>query len=309
MNPSLRLIAGLIAGLFCAALPGASASAASTAASAGRSTAPAPAAGPELPRLTAQQIVERNIAARGGLAAWRSIQSIRYAGSLDAGRARPDNGMNPSSTERLLDKPGRSTKPGQAPEQHASEEALGTPISLPYTLTMQRPHRQRLEVRFQDETLVQVYDGQHGWKLQPFLHRGVQPFTADELRKAQQFQEIDGPLVDYAAKGTQVALDGTDRVDGRPAYRLKLALKNGDTRRVWIDAESFLDVQIDGSRRFNGHEVAEYTALRDFRSVDGVKIPYLMETRVDGKVEHEKLVVQSVALNPKVDGAAFGKPQ
>lgn len=274
-------------------------------------TAPKPAAapaGPALPSLTAEQIVQKNIAARGGAGAWKAIQSISYTGSLDAGRVRPDNGLHPSATERLLDKPGKSTKAGQAPAQHLSDAEAGTPVSLPYALYMQRPNKQRVELKFKDETLVQVYDGKAGWKLQPYLRRGVLPFSAEELRKARDFQEIDGMLVDYAAKGSKVALDGTDVVEGKPAYRLKVTLKNGDVRRVWIDAQSFLDVQVDGARRLNGHEVAQYTAMRDYRSVNGVLVPFLMETRTDGQTEREKIVVEKVALNPKFDAGFFSKP-
>jgi hypothetical protein len=267
------------------------------------------AAAPDLPKLTVQQIVERNVAARGGLAAWHSVRSIAYSGTLDAGRARPDNGLNPGSRERLLDKPGKSTRIAQAPEQNPAKVEEGVPVTLPYTLYMQRPNKQRMEVKFQNETLVQVFDGKNGWKLQPYLHRGgAIPFSAEEIKKAQQFQEIDGALVDFAAKGSKVALDGTDTVDGRPAYRLKLTLRTGDTRRIWIDAESFLDVQIDGTRRLNGRPVAEYTALRDFRSVGGVVVPYRMETRTEGLPEREKIVVEKVALNPKLDDTLFGKP-
>jgi hypothetical protein len=275
------------------------------AAMAGRAT---PNTAPALPHLGVEQIVDKNVAARGGLNAWHSIKAISYSGSLDAGKVRPDNGMHPSTTERLIEKPGKSTKMGQSPEQKVLPADDGTPISLPYTLIMQRPDKQRVEIKFKDETLVQVYDGTNGWKLQPYLNRGVLPFSSEELKKAKQFQEIDGPLIDYAAKGTKITADGTDVVDGHPAYRLKLALKSGATRRVWVDAQSFLDVQVDGSRRLNGHEVPTYTTLRDFRMVQGVKVPFEMETRTTGIPDKEKIVVEKVAVNPPVDEHLFSKP-
>ena len=264
---------------------------------------------PSLPSLSVDQIVAKNVAARGGAEAWQAINAITYSGTLDAGVVRPDNGLNPASTERLLDKPGRSTKPGQAPANNPHPADAAKPVSLPYTLFMERPAKQRMEIRFKGQTLVQVYDGKTGWKLQPYLNRGgAQPFSAEEIDKAKQFQDIDGPLVNYAAKGTRISLDGTDRVDGRAAYRLKLVLRDGATRRVWIDAATFLDVQVDGSRRFNGHEVAVYTAMRDFRSVANVRVPYEMETRTDGTADREKIVVEKVVVNPKLDDTLFSKP-
>jgi outer membrane lipoprotein-sorting protein len=273
-----------------------------------KSKEPAAAPAPSLPKLSVEQLVEKNVAARGGASAWEAIKSISYSGNLDAGKVRPDNGLHPSATERLVDKPGKATKLAQAPDHPASADP-GTPITLPYTIVMKRPNKQRVEVKLKDQTLVQVYDGEKGWKLQPYLNRGgALAFNADELKKAKQFQQIDGPLVDYAAKGTKIFADGTEMVDGRPAYRLKLVLKSGDTRHLWLDAASFLDVQIDGSRRLNGHEVPTYTTLRDFRTVAGVKVPYEMETRTRGLPDREKILVDKVVLNPPVDDRQFTKP-
>ena len=288
----------------CFGVPAAATNAADTVA-AGKKAVP----GPELPRLSAEQLVEKNVAARGGIAAWQAIKSISFSGNLDAGKVRPDNGLHATASERLIEKPGKSTKIAQSPDQKLLPADSGTPVSLPYTIIMKRPAKQRVEIKFKDETLVQVYDGERGWKLQPYLNRGgAVPFTADEAKKARQFQQIDGPLIDYAAKGTKLFLDGTDVVDGRPAYRLKLVLKEGDTRHVWLDAATFLDVQVDGSRKFNGHEVATYTTLRDFRPVAGLKVPYEMETRTQGLPEREKIVVDKVMLNPQVDDSQFAKP-
>src|SRR6516164_4402592 len=38
-----------------------------------------------LPALTAEQIVDRNVAARGGLQAWRAVKTMSLAGKLGAG--------------------------------------------------------------------------------------------------------------------------------------------------------------------------------------------------------------------------------
>ena len=84
----------------------------------------------------------------------------------------------------------------------------------------------------------------NGWKLRPYLNRlEVEPFTADELRLAAMQQPLDGPLVDYAVKGTQVELEGMEKVEDRNTYKLKLTMKDGHTTRVWIDAQTFLEAE------------------------------------------------------------------
>ena len=254
--------------------------------------------------LTAQQVVDKKVAARGGLTAWRAVKSMSMAGSLDAGKVdtRPVQ-------ERVGDQPGSRASRRVRPEVAKSgEESLKT-VQVPFVMELQRPRKMRLEIQFNGDTAVQVYDGVAGWKLRPFLERReVEPFTPEELKVAAQQQELDGPLVDYAAKGNKIALEGMEPVEGRKAYKLKVTLKDGQVRRVWVDAETFLDVKIDGTRRLGGKSRTVATYLRDYKSVNGVKVPYLLETKVEGVNGSEKIQIEQVALNPKIADIRFAKP-
>jgi hypothetical protein len=53
---------------------------------------------------------------------------------------------------------------------------------------------------------------------------------------------------------------------------------------------------------------AVYTYQRDFRNVHGVTVPFLMETKVDGYPDGHKMVIENVAVNPKLTAASFSKP-
>jgi hypothetical protein len=89
-----------------------------------------------------------------------------------------------------------------------------------------------------------------------------------------------------------------------------LTLKSGEVRHVWIDAKSFLDVMIEGTpRRMDGRMRTVWVYQRDFRSVQGVTIPFVLETAVDGYQDRHQMVIEKVALNPKLDDAVFAKPK
>ena len=227
---------------------------------------------PELPKLTAAQIAERNAQARGGLQAWRAVQSIQISGLLDAGG---------TSNARL-----------------------------PYTLQMKRPHYQRVEIEFQGRKAVQVYDGQTGWKLRPFLNRNdVEPFSEEERLRVVHQDELDGPLIDYAAKGSRLELDGTEMVEGKPNYRLRLTMKDGTTRRIWVDASTFLESKIEGNpRRLDGRMRRVENMLRDYRKVGDVLIPFESEAKVETAPQMRKMTVDKVVLNPPLEDRLFGKP-
>jgi len=175
---------------------------------------------------------------------------------------------------------------------------------------MKRPQKSRLEIKFQEQTAVQVWDGKQGWKVRPFLNRhDVEPFTADELKVAADQADLDGELVDHAAKGTKVELEGVEQVEGHDAYKLKLTLKNSQVLHEWIDAKSFLEVKLEGTpRRLDGkyHPVSIF--LRDYRAVNGLQIPHLIETSVQGVQRTEKIQIEKVVVNPRLDELRFSKP-
>lgn len=278
---------------------------------------PAPAAAPaatQVAKLTAVQVVERNIAARGGSQAWRDVQTMSWSGKMEAGTgdttARSwrytEAALMPKARSRgSKDKNGAFVLPPNIDKPVTDKQ-----VELPFVLDMQRPHKSRLEIQFAGKTAIQVYDGSQGWKVRPFLNRtDVQPFTKDEAKAEASQSGIDGPLLDYAARGTKVTLEGVEAVDGSDAYKLSLKLKDGTVRHVWIDAKSFLDVQVEGSPRFmDGRLHTVLVAQRDFRKVQGVMLPFALETMVDGYPNTHKMQIEKAQVNPRLDASLFAKP-
>jgi len=263
---------------------------------------------PQVPRLTAVQIVEKHVAARGGAQSWKAVRTMQLSGKMEAGR-----GDNIERAEKLVNAPreagGKATN-AEVMAANADTESKKQ-IQLPFTLDLKRPNLTRLEIEYDGKTAVQVFDGQQGWKYRPFLNRrDVEPFTAEEASAEAARGDLDGPLIDYADKGTVVQLEGTDLVDAQPAYRLKVTPKTGPVKHVWIDAKTFLDVKVEGiPRRMDGKMHPVYVYQRDFRSVQGVLVPFVLETQVDGYPDTHKVLVEKASINPSFDAAAFSKPQ
>ena len=250
---------------------------------------------PARPKLSAAEIVDKSVAASGGLQAWRAVQSITMKGKMEAG----------GNQRPTLPVPG--VKAGR-------EMTAKRPIDqaqLPFTMELKRPKKMRLELEFNGQTAIQVFDGTNGWKLRPFLNRHeVEPYTSDEMKQTALQSELDGPLVDYAKKGTKVEVEGLDKVRGDDAYKLKLTFSNGKEQHVWVDAKTFLETKIEGTpRRLDGkvHSVATY--LLDYQSVNGLMVAHTLETSVDGVKQAEKIHIESVVVNPKLDDAVFAKLQ
>jgi outer membrane lipoprotein-sorting protein len=222
--------------------------------------------------ITADQVIEKNIAARGGLKAWRDIGSMTMTGKMDAGS-----------------------------KQNAQ---------LPFVMKLKRPRMLRLELEFAGKTAVQVYDGKNGWKVRPFLGRNkVESYSQAEAQIAAEQVELDGYLIDHEAKGIKAELMGTDLVEGRNTYKLKLTLNTGQVRHLWVDAQSFFEVKVeDTPRKLDGkmHNVVTY--YRNYTPVSGLMIPFILETAVEKVPTTRKIAIEKVVLNPKLEDSAFAKP-
>jgi len=258
-------------------------------------------------KLSAAEIVDKNVAARGGLQAWRAVQTMSLAGKLGAG----------GNQRATLAVPTPSVRPGQQFTAHRPLEE----VQLPFLMELKRPRKMRFELQFNGQTAIQVFDGANGWKLRPFLNRlEVEPYTAEEMKLAYMQGDLDGPLIDYAAKGTQVELAGMEKVEDRDTYKLKLTMKNGQAIHVWIDAQTFLEAKIEGQpRRLDGTDHPVEVYFRDYRPVSGLQIPYLLETDVlpvaktatgfrDTPVPPEKIIIEKVVINPQLEDSRFSKP-
>jgi hypothetical protein len=259
-------------------------------------------------KLSASQIVDKNVTARGGLQAWRSVHTLSMTGKLGAG----------GNQRATLQMPAPNPKFKQ---QQTFSKRPAVEAQLPFLMELERPRKMRMELQFNGQTAIQVYDGANGWKLRPFLNRlEVEPYTADETKFASMQADLDGPLVDYATKGTQIELAGREKVEDRDTYKLKLTMKNGQAIHVWIDAQTFLEAKIEGQpRRLDGKDHPVEVYYRDYRPVSGLQIPFVLETRVlpvaqtalrmrDVPVPPEKIIVDKVEVNPKLADSRFSKP-
>ena len=222
--------------------------------------------------LSAAQIVERNAAARGGVDAWHAIETMAWSGHV--------------------------------------ETASGGGRRMPFLLEQKRPDRTRFELGDGHQS-VRIFDGTSGWKVRANAagRPEVRPYTADELKFAHGAAIIDGPLMDRATRGATIALAGVHEVEGRKAYALDLRLDTGGTDRVWIDAETFLELRYDReSVNAQGRPTVMSVYFADYHAVEGLQMPLTIETGASDGKARDKLVIERVALNPRLDDSAFARP-
>src|SRR4051812_46673808 len=218
---------------------------------------------------TADEIIAKNLAARGGKDKIKAVQSARMTGKM----------------------------------------LLGQGMEAPFTLEMTRPNKMRMEFTIQGMTGVQAFDGTTGWSVMPFMgKKDPEAMSADESKQAADQADMDGVLVDYKDKGSQVEYAGKVDVEGTPAHKLKVTKKNGDVVNIYIDAESYMEIKDAGKVKVRGQEIEGQTLFGDFKKVDGVVYPFSIEQKSSGGPGGMTITISKIEINPTVDASRFAMP-
>ena len=219
---------------------------------------------------TLDELVTKNIEAKGGADALRALKSLRSNGKLIVNE-------------------------GQ--------------LEFAYAQTKKRPGEVRSEFSLQGMTAVQAYDGKEGWKISPFQGRkDPEKMSADDIKPLMEDAEIDGPLVDWKAKESTIEYLGREDVDGTSAYKIKVVRKNGDVSFVYLDPDHFLEIRILTQRIRHGAQEEVETDISDYEKIGGVFVPFSLEAGRKGDPDKQKIVIEKAEANVPVDDAIFHFP-
>ena len=223
---------------------------------------------------TADEIIDKSLAALGGRAALGKLTSRQTTGTMVV--STPGGDIN--GTVEVLN---------QAPNK------VRTLINL--DLSAMGAGSVAVDQRF---------DGTDGYAMDPM--RGNGPITGRQLDNLRN-TVFPTPLLDYKGRGTKIVLGGKEKVGDRDAYALSITPVNGAVSRLFVDAETYLPLKsVINTEIPEIGPVEQATEFSDFRDVDGVKIPFRLKG--SSAVQTYIVTVTKVEHNVKIDPALFSKP-
>jgi hypothetical protein len=224
---------------------------------------------------TAEEIVEKSIAAMGGRAALGKITSRVASGSITL---QTPVGDIPGTIEVINTVPNKTR----------------TLIKADLTSVGAGP----LEID-------QRFDGENGFVLDTL--QGNRDITGAQLQSMRNGSFPHG-FLSYKDKGVAAKLEGREKLGAGEAYVIVFEPAAGAAIRQYIDAQSFLPIRY--STRIHvpqmNAEVDQSTDLSDFREVDGVKIPFKLVTA--SSVQSFEVTFDKVVHNTAIDAKLFVKP-
>jgi hypothetical protein len=130
----------------------------------------------------------------------------------------------------------------------------------------------------------------------------------DDMKDLMVDADIEGPLVDYQPKGHKAEFVGHDSVEGTDCYKIKLTLKNGDFRYYYLDTDSLLELKLETQTMIRGAVKETESFYGDYEQVGGVYYPFAIETGGKGDPDRVKLTVEKVELNVPLADTLFSMP-
>jgi outer membrane lipoprotein-sorting protein len=223
---------------------------------------------------TADEIVEKAIAASGGREALAKVTSRATTG------------------EMAVTTPGGEIK-GTIAVLNQAPNKMQTLVTLDLSPVGAGPM-----------TIEQRFDGTDGWATNSM--QGETALTSSQLDTWRN-AIFPSPFLDYKARGTKIELTGKEKVADREAFALLMTPPKGSATRFWIDATTFQIVKSVTTVETTETGPLEHTVvLSDFRDVDGLKVPFKFVG--SSAVQTFTIVVTKVEHNVDVDPARFVKP-
>lgn len=219
--------------------------------------------------MTADELIGKNLTARGGLEKIHAIKTLKSEGKL----------------------------------------RFGGQFELTFAFYQKAPDSSRSEASLQGLTAVQAWDGKDAWQISPFQGRkDPEKMTADDAKALADAAPIGGPLVDWQARGSKVEYLGTEDVDGTDAHKLKVTLKNGDIDVVYLDPDQFLEIRTVAQRTVRGTRVESVSDYGDYEQVEGVYFPFSISTENKAEGGIQQTTIEHAGANTPMADTLFAFP-
>jgi outer membrane lipoprotein-sorting protein len=181
-------------------------------------------------------------------------------------------------------------------------------MELPFTMSTKRPNKLHIASEFQGAKIVQLFDGEHGWMINPMMGTTEpQPMPEIQEKGFKVQADMDGPLIDWQKKGYTLEVLPDDEVEGTPVHRLRVGAGEGITITMCFDQDSFLLIKQTTKLKQDDAEFEQDTFMSDYRDIEGRLVPMAWEQRMGGDVQ-SNMVMESVVFDAPVDDALFTAP-
>lgn len=124
----------------------------------------------------------------------------------------------------------------------------------------------------------------------------------------ENIETLNDPFIDYEKKGHKIEFIGKDELEGTDVLKLKITLKSGKENTIFIDAETFIELKTASVRTMdNGQEISTETVHGDYKPVAGVMMAHSMGIVTNGQKSGE-MIFELIEPNAELENDTFSMP-
>lgn len=180
-------------------------------------------------------------------------------------------------------------------------------MDSPLTMNIKRPNKVKVVVDYQGSNIIQAFDGETAWTLNPFMGSSAPvDVTGAQADYLAESGDMDGQLWKYKDKGHQLELEGKEEINGKGVFALKLTKKNGNVDYYYIDQKSYLLSVMKTETDINGMNMEVEVLFSNYQEVDGIVMAFSTEQKFGGQAGN-LIKFDELKFNVKLDDSIFSK--
>jgi outer membrane lipoprotein-sorting protein len=155
-------------------------------------------------------------------------------------------------------------------------------MEMPMVLWMKNPNKIKSVTSFNGQDMIQVFDGDKGYVVNP-MAGSTDPveMTPDQVKQTLRSSMFQNFMANYFKNG-QLTLDGEDKVNDKPAFKIKATIEGGTVIDMYIDKSSYFLVKTSTTTSQGGMTVTVDSYPTDYTETSGVMIPMKTTTSAQG---------------------------
>ena len=179
---------------------------------------------------------------------------------------------------------------------------------MPVKQVKMRPDKYLMEFDVADVTAYQAYDGKTAWRTTPWTGNPKPQLMNEEAANDARYRAVfDGLLYNWKSQGHTAELAGTDSVKNMLTFKIKLTRKDGGIEYYFVDTKDFMLQKRIYYRMIRGKETEITNTFSDYRAIDGIMFPFLIDALMDGQ-PYSSIQYDTIELNVPVDQKIFEMP-
>jgi len=155
-------------------------------------------------------------------------------------------------------------------------------MEMPMVMWMKNPNKIKSVTTFNGQEMIQVFDGEKGYVVSP-MTGSTEPveMTEDQVKQTLRSSMFQNYMANYFKNG-QLALAGEDKVNDKPAYKIKATAEGGTVIDMFIDKSSYLLVKTSTTTSQGGMTITMDSYPSDYTETSGLLIPMKTTSSAQG---------------------------